>query len=78
AFAAYDEEHCSTSEYIQELKAPSDHGDICDTHFEYHQAFLLPPYTKLPLNTDLDTEIAAFQRDYVFEVSLDFIKPPIA
>lgn len=42
AFAFYDEDHCSAAEYVSELDAPGSHGDICDIHFEYHQAFLLP------------------------------------
>lgn len=78
AFAYLDDGHCSTSEYIAEIEAPTDHGDICDTHYEYHTAYVLP---------QIDTEFHPMQisynqisrnDSYIFKTYSKIIKPPIA
>lgn len=89
AFAFYDDEHCNTTEYVEEFQGPIAHDtnshelsahedDICDIHFEYHQAFLLLPDTTLLHNYDLRSNIALTKETYQFQTSLKFIKPPIA
>jgi len=78
AFAFYDDEHCNVAEYISEIEAPSSHGDVCDIHFEYHQAFLLPQDTILPTNNDMNSKPVPAKDTYQFHVNLDFIKPPIS
>ena len=78
AFTLYDEDHCSVQEYVSEIQTPSHHGDICDIHFEFHQAFLLPE-TALLLNKVLpyDDNFIVYH-DYFFQAQLQFLKPPIA
>jgi len=89
AFAFYDNDHCTTSEYVQELQGPTTHSqdahalsaepeDICDIHFEYHQAFLLLPESSLFQDHDLRSNIVLTKETYPFQTNLKFIKPPIA
>jgi hypothetical protein len=77
-FAHYDSEHCSVSEYISELETPSDHGDICDIHYEYHHPYLLPQYDMLTLIDSTSSLQIQKQKSYISQVSLKFLKPPIA
>lgn len=89
AFAFYDDAHCNTTEYVQELQGPITHGidshelskcedDICEIHFEYHQAFLLLPDPSLLQDHDLRSNIILTKETYQFQTNLKFIKPPIA
>ena len=78
AFAFYNNDHCEVSEYINELSSPSDHGDICDIHFEYHQAFILTPYVKLAKNASMNTKLNLFKENYNYKTSLKLTKPPIS
>ncbi|MFT5659904.1 MAG: hypothetical protein ACI9TV_000537 [Sulfurimonas sp.] len=77
-FALFDDDHASVIEYVAELEAPSDHGDICDAHFEYHQSFVLTENLVLSkleyrfLSKTLVTE------SYNFKTYSNFLKPPIA
>jgi len=76
AFAYYDTQHCSVSEYVQEINAPSSHGDICDIHFEYHQASLLPQNSiDLPRLT-LTERPLVLKEYYYFLSPIDHFKPP--
>jgi len=78
AFAFYDTNHCSVSEYVDELDSPSKHDDICDTHFEYHHAYLLPQ-TDIVLHKNSENSKPTFYKEsYKFLANLDFIKPPIS
>ena len=77
-FAKYDKEHCSVSEYISELKAPNNCGDICDIHFEYHQAYMFPPEKISIQNIDKTSEKKLHKESYKFLENSDLIKPPIA
>ncbi len=78
AFAFYDEDHCSVSEYVDEFDGPSEHDDICDTHFEYHHAFILPIQESYLQATKITTKPTSYKEEYKFLVDLNFIKPPIA
>ena len=77
AFTLLDSDHCTTSEFIAELDAPQNHGDICDIHFEYHQSFLLSSNFELTSVefSSLSNEIN--HETYTKTTSQDFIKPPI-
>ena len=77
AFAYFDDDHCTTTEYIAELDAPQNHGDICDIHFEYHQAYLLPEniIAQNPHTNTLKVQIN--KESYNFKVHSYFLKPPI-
>ena len=76
-FTFYDSDRCSAIEYISEIDAPSHHGDICDIHFEYHIAYILP------YNRIYQTSIPKYNSEFSFEeISLTFnplklYKPPI-
>jgi hypothetical protein len=89
AFAFYDDKHCDTTEYVKEFQGPIVHDidshessahedDICDTHFEYHQAFLLLPNSHLLNGYDLRSNITLTKEIYQFQTNQKFIKPPIA
>jgi hypothetical protein len=78
AFAFYDEEHCSVSEYVDEINAPSEHDDICDTHFEYHHAFILPIQTVSIYTKNMTSKPNLYKEEYKFLADLNFIKPPIS
>jgi hypothetical protein len=89
AFAFYDDEHCDTTEYVKEFQGPVAHDidshessahedDICDTHFEYHQAFLLLPNATLFQDYDLRSNITLAKETYQFQTNQKFIKPPIS
>ena len=84
AFAFYDDEHCSTTEYVLEFQGPnlyesSDSSDnTCKTHFEYHQAYLLLPNAVLLQDNTLRSNTLPTKETYQFLVSLDFIKPPVS
>jgi len=77
AFTYLDNEHCSINEYVEELSAPSAHHDICDTHFEYHQLFVLPQENILLEKPDLSLVAIISSESYTFETTLSVIKPPI-
>ena len=78
AFASFHDDHCdSVAEYVHEVQNPSDHGDICDTHFEYHQAYLMPQHTLLPMHHSHANNKKLHKESYNFHINLDFLKPPI-
>jgi hypothetical protein len=77
-FAVYDNNHCTVSEYINEIEVPTSHDSICDIHFEYHQAFLLPQDIILIHSNDLSTNTIIRKESYLFQTYLDFFKPPIS
>ncbi len=78
AFAFYDKEHCSVTEYVHELSAPTSHGDICDIHFEYHQSFLLSKKTSVPVIEYLSLVQRTNNESYSFQIHTNLFKPPIA
>lgn len=77
-FAFQDDDPCTVSEYVSEIEAPSSHGDICDIHYEYHQAFLLPQVTTLPQSSDLSSNTILCNEIYQFQANLEFFRPPIS
>jgi len=76
-FAMLDEEHCTFVEFAQEIAGPVDKGDICDIHFEYHLAYILPNTQNLLQASNIDTKPIILKESYKFTPNLDFIKPPI-
>jgi len=77
-FAMIDEDHCSVSEYANEIAGPVHKGDICDIHYEYHMAYLLPSEQKYPQTSYINTKPRIHKESYKFTQNLDFIKPPIS
>ncbi|MCF6309534.1 MAG: hypothetical protein L3J19_03535 [Sulfurimonas sp.] len=78
AFAEFDEKHCSISEYVSELEAPNNCGDICDIHFEYHQAYVFPQKKFYVQNIDKTSELIILKESYDFSTNLDLVIPPTA
>ena len=77
AFAYFDNDHCSTTEYVAELDSPQNHGDICDIHFEYHQAYLLPENIIAQNQHTNTSKVQINKESYSFKVNSYFLKPPI-
>ncbi len=75
-FAFYDEDHCSAVEYVNELQAPSDHGDICDIHFAYHSTYILPFRLIYQLDTPRDFLFSRDKENYLSSTLLELYKPP--
>jgi len=78
AYAALDDDRCSVQEYVHELDQPSDHGDMCDTHFEFHTAYLLPDRVELPFQIDKVTLLITDKKTHLSKNSFDLYKPPIS
>lgn len=78
AFADFEEEHCSISEYISEFEAPNDCGDICDIHYEYHEASMFPPKKFYMQNVDKISKSIMLKENYDFWVNLNLVIPPIS
>ncbi len=78
AFSLHDKDHCSVTEYVHELSAPTSHGDICDIHFEYHQSFLLSKKTPVPVIEYLASVQRTHNESYSFQIHTSLFKPPIA
>jgi len=77
-FAMADDEHCTVIEFANEIAGPVDKGDICDIHYEYHMAYLLPSKQNLAQASNISTKPIIQKESYKFTPNLDFIKPPIA
>ena len=78
AFAYFDDGHCSPAEYISEIEAPTDHGDICDTHYEYHTAYVLPQVYAEFNPVQIRYNQISQSDSYLFKTYSKIIKPPIA
>ncbi len=78
AFAAFDKNQCSVSEFVNELDAPTGADDICDIHFEYHQAYMFPTPTLSIQKIDKISEPQTKKETYTKQTCLDLIIPPIS
>ncbi len=78
-FSLLEDEHCSVVEYVNEINGQSSHhGDTCDIHFEYHQAFLLSEAVRIP-NIKYFKAPSSFNKEtYTFKTKIDFFRPPIS
>ena len=77
AFANFDNNHCSTTEYIAELDNSQNHGDICDIHFKYHQAYLLSENFIVQNPHTNSLKIKIDKESYTLKTYSTFLKPPI-
>jgi len=79
AFMYLDNDHCSTTEYVSELDTPSEHGDVCDVHYKFHQASFFPTQTIVLPKVELKyTELALIKKSYYFNNPQELFKPPIS
>jgi len=75
-FTFYDNDHCNVSEYVAELDNSQHHGDICDIHFEYHLAYLLPSATISLQKIEKISELELQKESYTQKITQDLIIPP--
>ena len=80
AISFLDEEHCSVTEYVQEIQTANLEefsGDVCDVHHEFHTPFLLPDViTTLTDYQRIPTEISPAE-SYTFYLQNNVLQPPI-
>ena len=80
AISFLDEDHCSVSEYVQEIETANlseFSGDVCDVHHEFHTLFLLPEAAVLLTeHQNIPTEISPAE-SYTFYFQNNFLQPPI-
>jgi|SaaInlStandDraft_4_1057021.scaffolds.fasta_scaffold139911_1 hypothetical protein len=76
-FASMHAAHGDMIEYVNEFKNPTAHGDICDAHSEYHQAFVLEQVDFLANIHAPRTLNTGDHNHYQFYTNLEFFKPPI-
>jgi len=77
AFAAFDENQCSVSEFVNEFDAPTGADDICDIHYEYHQAFMYPNMDILIPKIDKISELQIKKETYTLKITQDLVIPPL-
>ena len=75
-FTLLDEEQCSVSDYVNELDAPTGVDELCDIHYEYHQAYMFPQKQFYMQNVDEISELIIEDKSYNFSLNLDLIIPP--
>ena len=85
AFALYDENHCNISEYTDEFSFQGEHHnedemehDICDVHFGYHHAMMLPQNNVLIEILYTKENLLSHKKEYHFNSTIDFFRPPRA
>jgi len=78
AYAFLDEEKCTVTEYVHELDAPTGVDALCDTHHEYHQAYMFPKEQFSTQNLDKASELIIQNESYQFSINSDLVIPPIA
>jgi len=80
AFVLFEDDHCSMKEYVSELTVPNANADceFCNTHFEYHTAYILPS-NSLKLST-VHRYQTIFTGNTLFTSwnYSNFFKPPIS
>ena len=76
AFAAFDENQCSVSEFVSELDAPTGADDICDIHYEYHQAYMFPNANISVQKIYKISELQIKKETYNIKITKDLIIPP--
>jgi len=75
-----DRDHCSVSEYVDEINQASEHdeqGDVCQVHHEFHVAYILPKPTSLQTQTLHEIAELSTPLKYKFHSYKYFLKPPI-
>lgn len=77
-FAYYDDDHCSATEYVAELEGPTEHGDICDIHYEYHSTYILPQSDAKFNPIQISYNQISKNDSYLFKTYSKIIKPPIS
>ena len=76
-FVEFDTHKCSVNEYVSEFDAPIGLHDICDIHFEYHQAYIFPQDNFSLQNIDTISELILEHESYDFSTNLELVIPPI-
>ena len=79
AFMYLDNDHCTTTEYVSELDTPSEHGDVCDVHYKFHQSIFFPSQIIVLPKIELQhSKLVLFDESYYFYNPHQLNKPPIS
>ncbi len=75
-----DTDACQVNEYVHEF-SPSSSGDnpkhdICDIHFGFHTAFIIPQNVNIAQTDYLQEKPYSLIHDYEYDASRNFLKPP--
>ena len=76
-FAEIDTNSCTVQEYTEEFKQPTDKGDICDIHFEYHMSYILPDNVNSITYIETKTPIQITRQVFKTKSSVSLFRPPI-
>ena len=77
---ALDTHSCQVNEYVHEFSQSSSGDtqkhDICDIHFEFHTAFIIPQNVTIKQTDYLQEKPYSLINDYEYDASRNFLKPP--
>jgi hypothetical protein len=73
-----DEHHHDVAGYADKHQVPVAHGDACECHVVFHQAFLLPQNITLPDKILATLLPLPKQNLYSYKSSLELLRPPIS
>jgi len=75
-----DTHECQVSEYVHEFSQTSNENnlehDICDIHFEFHTAFLIPQNVTIKQTDYIQDKPYSLINEYEYNASRNFLKPP--
>jgi len=76
-FAEIDTNSCTVQEYTEEFKQPTNKGDICDIHFEYHISYILPDSINSITYIETKTPIQVTKQVFQTKNTVSLFRPPI-
>lgn len=76
-FTSFDDNKCSVSEFVSELDAPTGSDDICDIHYEYHQAYIFAQEQTKTLHVERLSTLTILKESYNFSLNQDLVIPPL-
>ncbi len=81
AIDVLDTHACEVSEYVHEFSHSSigrdtQKHDICDIHFEFHTAFIVPQNITIKQIDSMQDKPYSPINEYKYDASRNFLKPP--
>ncbi len=79
AIEALDTHDCHVNEYVQEFSQPLNNDmsdDVCNIHYEFHTAFILPESVKLSQKIVFSEARSRVSMKYDFSSFNDLLRPP--
>ena len=77
-FTILDRDKCSVVEYVHEHDKPSQKGNICDIHYEYHHSFIVPQQKLVFKLPHISFKPSFLPKGYISQILFDHFKPPKA